>query len=902
MTDQSRADWARAKELLIQALDLTPGSRTAWLQRVCGDDQALQREVEALLRAHDEAGAFLESPALASREAAQVVVAATEPAAAPPARPSATLRFGAYRVLHELGRGGMGVVYLAARDDDRFEKLVAIKVISSVLVHPTWVERFDEERRILASLDHPNIARLIDAGTTDDGLPYVVMEYVEGEAIERYCATQRLTLRDRLRLFAVVCAAVQYSHRHLVVHRDIKTRNILVTPAGVPKLVDFGIAKLLQPGGIEGDATRTAFRVLTPESASPEQVRGEPVSVATDVYSLGVLLYRLLTGRSPYRGDMSTESGIARAICEEEPLRPSEAGEGRGDDEAPLGVDAGPRAWRELRGDLDLITLKALRKDPDRRYASVEQLEQDIERHLDRRPILAAPDAWLYRARKFTARHAVGVAAIAAVVVALVLGGTATWWQARRAERRFNDVRRLAGAVVGELYDAIADLPGSTAARKILVKRALEYLDRLAADGESDVALEEELADAYEKIGDVQGNPYSANLGDVAGARETYRKLLHVRQALHDRRPGDWPATEALSRAQQRIGDVDLAQGEYRDAVGAYRSAIGLVEQAGPELARGTGVAEQRARLYGRVGVALTWAGHRPEAMTALQRTIDIAAPLAGAAGASRSSRRALAMGHANLGDVFYFDGKADRALEHHQYAVEILRGLLAGTGLDVTPRRDVVMVLARVGADFMELQRYGDAVAASNEAIALQEQIVKADPQNVQFRFDLADMYGNLAGSYLKTGDQSRASSTIARALDTAADASARNPQYTAYRFNYSGLWINFSEIRMGQGDAAHAADGYRRALELLADPNVGARDPTRRSLTYADLGEALVHLARQEKSVARWREARDAFQHSVDDWNGLQAKGRLAPEQREKALAAAQGVAICDAALAGR
>ena len=296
-----------------------------------------------------------------------------------------------------------------------------------------------------------------------------------------------------------------------MVHRDIKARNILVTAEGAPKLLDFGIAKLIEPRGLEHAATRTAFRVLTPESASPEQVRGEPVTVSTDVYSLGVLLYRLITGTSPYRGDLTSDSSIVTAICEEDPRRPSAVA---------AGADQ-----RDVRGDVDLIVLKALNKDPARRYSSVDQFAQDIRRHLGRLPVLAAPDAWAYRARKFAARHRFGLGAAALVVVSLVGGVVATAWQAyrareagARADRRFNDVRRLANSFLFEFHDAIDDLPGSTKARQLVVQRATEYLDSSVEGIRERPTLDRELATSYEKVGDVQGLPNFANLGDTEGA------------------------------------------------------------------------------------------------------------------------------------------------------------------------------------------------------------------------------------------------------------------------------------------------------------------------------------------------------------------------------------------------
>jgi eukaryotic-like serine/threonine-protein kinase len=623
--DSSDSRWIRIKDLFAEAIALTPEARAESIARSCADDLSLRRELEALLEAHDQAGRFMERGVLAIPEAAQAVVDATHTAV--PARVLPT-RFGGYRIVRELGRGGMGVVYLGARDDESFDKLVAIKVISGDLVDPIVSGRFREERRILASLDHPDIARLLDAGTSEGGVPYVVMEYVEGDPIDVYCAARYLPVRERLALFGRVCAAVQYSHERLVVHRDIKARNILVTRDGAPKLLDFGIAKLLDPGGFDRHVTRTTFRALTPESASPEQVRGDPVTVSTDVYSLGVLLYRLLTGRSPYRGDMTTESGAARAICEEEPLRPSDA-------LGPLG--------RGLRGDLDLISLKALRKDPARRYSSVEQLSQDIARHLARLPVLARPDSVHYRATMFIRRHKAGVAAAALVVLSLAGGVIATAWQAHvarveraRADRRFADVRRLANSFLFEFHDAIERLPGSTKARELVVRRATEYLDSLSKESAHDASLERELAASYEKVGDVQGLPAAANLGDTDGALRSHLSALALRKALAAAAPSDPALQRELATTHAHLSRLLEQMKDLPAALDHGRRALTIAEALHAKKPGGEVERRSLAIAYQEVGQIMISLGDWSAALANVQRETTI---LEAVLAADRSSR-----------------------------------------------------------------------------------------------------------------------------------------------------------------------------------------------------------------------------------------------------------------------
>ncbi|HEX6184231.1 MAG TPA: protein kinase [Pyrinomonadaceae bacterium] len=411
-------EWKRVEELLDAALELEPRERRRFLEGACAGAPELRREVESLLACETKADGFLDAPALA--------FSADFFEGEGPADERAGQTFGPYRVIREIGRGGMGAVFLAERADGEFRQRVALKVVRRSFADTEPARRFRQERQILASLNHPNIARLLDGGVSADGEPFLAMEYVEGARIDAYADAHRLSTEERLRLFRQVCAAVQYAHQNLVIHRDLKPSNILVTADGVPKLLDFGIAKLLDADA-DGEHTVTQLGVMTPEYASPEQVRGESVTTASDVYSLGVVLYELLAGRRPYRVRGRKPDEVARAVCEQEPERPSAA--------VALG-EVPERLRRRLAGDLDNIVLMAMRKEPARRYASAAQLSEDIRRHVDGLPVIARKDTFKYRAAKFVRRNKAGVAAAALVALTLVGGVVAVAWQASVAKEQ----------------------------------------------------------------------------------------------------------------------------------------------------------------------------------------------------------------------------------------------------------------------------------------------------------------------------------------------------------------------------------------------------------------------------------------------------------------------------------
>jgi tetratricopeptide (TPR) repeat protein len=468
----------------------------------------------------------------------------------------------------------MGSIYLARREDE-FDKVVALKIIKRGMDTDDMLRRFRNERQILAHLDHPNIARLLDGGTTEDGLPYFVMEHVDGMCIDDYCDKHHLTINDRLKLFRQVCTAVNYAHQRLAIHRDIKPSNILVTVDGTPKLLDFGIAKLLIPNAT-GAETLTGMQLMTPEYASPEQARGDgTITTASDIYSLGVVLFELLTGESPYKFPSRRADEVARVICETYPERPSRV---NNPTTTPVINN------RQLRGDLDNILLMALRKDPARRYSSVEQFSEDIRRHLEGLPVIARADTLRYRTSKFIIRHRAASLAALLFAATLIAGIAATLYQAREAnreralaERRFSEVRQLANSVVFKYHDAIAALPGSTQVREMLVKDALQYLDNLARDSSGDRSLQRELALAYLKVGNVQGRVYEANLGNVKGAISSYRKALVLCEALAEAK-SDVQAQIDLRDAYQTLA-LTTANGGDPDAVLFIDKAIKLSEQ-----------------------------------------------------------------------------------------------------------------------------------------------------------------------------------------------------------------------------------------------------------------------------------------------------------------------------------
>ncbi len=563
-------------ELFARAMDLVGQERVRFLESVGTGDPALREELEALLTADGAAGTFLDAPHPAARVALAAYPAAPHAADAPGEDPLPGSQLGNYRILHRIGSGGMSTVYLAERLGGDFPMRVAVKLVKRGLDTDEILSRFFTERRLLASLDHENIARLIDGGVAPDGRPYLMMEYVEGEPIDRYATARNLSLRERLELFRTVCSAVTHAHRALIVHRDLKPGNILVTREGNVRLLDFGIAKVLDPEGApDGGHTATGARLMTPRYASPEQIRGEPTTTATDVYSLGVVLYELLTGRSPFRTDQPA-AALERDICDTPPVRPSTAVRSAApadDAGTPTRLTAADsqKLSRRLNGDLDVIVLKALRKEPARRYGSVEHLSEDIRRHVAGLPVLARPDTFVYRAGKYVRRNATLVAAGAIVAGLLVVFGVLmarqfdrTAAERDRANREADTARRTV-----EFLEGLFRVPDPDEARGRTIT-AREILERGSKRLETSFSDRPEVkARLLRTIGGVQ-----INLGLYEDARPNIEGAL----ALHRGAAVDDSLEYATSL--ESFANLRRVAGDATGALAAAEEALGIRERA----------------------------------------------------------------------------------------------------------------------------------------------------------------------------------------------------------------------------------------------------------------------------------------------------------------------------------
>jgi eukaryotic-like serine/threonine-protein kinase len=620
--------WAEIRQVFEGALERPAKDRAAYLRVLCARDEELRREVDSLLRSHEQSDEFLETPAA---HLSQIISRDDDISEYPQG-----YRVGPYQFERRIGRGGMGAVWLATRFDKEYNKEVAVKMVKRGMGSQEILRRFRTERQVLANLDHPNIARLIDGGSTPDGLPYLVMEYVEGIPIDQYCEQRKNSISDRLHLFRAVCSAVHYAHQNLVVHRDIKTGNILVTADGTPKLLDFGIAKLLGQDGSTLDLaqTRPEMRPMTLDYASPEQVRGEPITTATDVYSLGVLLFRLLTGKMPYGGNIRSQAAMQHAICEKEPLRPSSlvlADESTAVPEATQKMEAvtesrvkaRKRLRKKLAGDLDNIILMALRKEPHRRYLSVEQFSEDIGRYLDGRPVIARLDTPGYQLAKFLRRNAEGVAA--AVVIGAALISIA----------------------------AISQHSGSVAiAARQKAERTLQQTRH-------------ELIAAYSHAGD-------ANLA------------YGTAQLAYSLSPGDPQARRDLAEASRARGDLLGARGDHRAALGLYKDALTQYEALAITNPRDPGAQRDVMIAANMLGAMQLKVSDTPGALHSYTRALQITEGLAALEGSqiTPATREEVAAANRRMGEILLRNGARDAGLERLRKALEIYQQLAANSAV----------------------------------------------------------------------------------------------------------------------------------------------------------------------------------------------------------------------------
>jgi len=803
MTDSDR--WRKVEEIFNQAVDQPEAERDAWLRFACGDDEDLRFEVQSLLESdRAAAGAFV-----GSKVERAVIQLGTE------IQPDvAGRRFGPYRLIRELGRGGMGAVYLAVRDDEQYESEVAIKLVRPGLDTDFILRRFRRERQILARLQHPNIARLLDGGTSSDGTPYFVMEYIQGSWITKYATEHDLTVEERLRLFLPVCAAVEHAHRNFIVHRDLKPGNILIDLSGTPKLLDFGVSKLLIAGERDSSDTQSVG-MMTPDYASPEQILANPVTILSDVYSLGAVLYELLSLARPHQIDKCTPLALERAICLHDAIPPSAA------------VQNDPALSRRLKGDLDNIVLRALQTLPERRYASVEQMAEDIRRHLDYRPVLARPDSLAYRAKKFVRRNRLAVT-LSTLVAASLLGGAAVGMrQASIARERFNDVRKLATTFLFDVETAARQLPGALPVRQLITRTGLEYLANLSRSSGNDWALKRELATAYIRIGEIQGGANTSNLGDEAGALESFRHAQGLLDAVLQHSPRDRQAAldrmtvaHSLSNVHRQMGNVALSTEATED--GLRRADALLAQSPGdPEIAQFAGVFHlDLARMRQQ-------SGDLGRAVKELGDGIRLLEQVSAARPGEYETRTNIAASHARMGAIQAELGHRQQALESYRAALSVREEVSRNAPNDVYALHELMLAYSHVGNTLGNpaYDNFGDEAGARVSYGKMEEaacRLREADPNDVRAMSD----YGIalLRVGIVSPPDQKK--SIFEKSNDLLQRASAKSPMDKPTRTHQIWVQLELGDVALTAGDHAAAARFY--ALAIRTAETGGLMDST--------------------------------------------------------------------------
>jgi eukaryotic-like serine/threonine-protein kinase len=806
VTAPSPERWQEISPHLDHALSLAEDERAAWLESLRGEKPDLADILQMLLEQHR---------ALAQEHFLECLPAQLANKSSLPGQ-----TIGAYRLISPIGQGGMGSVWLAERSDGRFERRVAVKFLRCAVTPHGGAERFKREGRILGQFSHPHIAELIDAGLTPNGEPYLVLEHVEGQQIDQYCDRRMLDVVARIKLFLDVLSAVAQAHANLIVHRDLKPSNVLVRNDGQVKLLDFGIAKLLADEGNPAAATQLTLEsggALTPQFAAPEQVTGGTVTTATDVYTLGVLLYLLLTGQHPAGRGLHSPADLVKAIAETEPPRASAA---------IASVDAKSVAEkravtpdklrRQLRGDLETIVAKALKKNPRERYASVTTFAEDLRRYLSDEPINARPDTVAYRAAKFIRRNRFSFVAAMLALAAITAGSGVAIYQGRIAQRRFQEVRKLAHTFVFDLHDEIAKLEGSTKAREMMVRTGLEYLDNLARNAGGDLELQKEIAAGYMRIGDAEGFPTKPNLGRMADALASYQKAGEIYRRIAAKNATYLP---------------DLAR-YYMDYAGLVRFTY--------DRKQARELSESAIEAFDRIR------SHQP-----LDGELEVSYTKA----------------WCTLGDL-------DEDMAHYRKAYEEFSrcGELARSRLNGTKDRQALSWLAladeRIGSAAQELGFLGEALRAFDEDESLLSELRLAEPQNpaIHRRQALvhdyrAEVYGSdLIPSY---GDQAGGLESARQYLVAAEEMVHSDPANTSAQFSraVATYWVSFY-LRQSDSKAAvrMARDSVRMFDAILSSGRHDYLVTSRRVRAFLRLGEAQLKTGRVTEARATAQAALNA------------------------------------------
>jgi len=907
--------WQKIKAIFNEAVELDSAECEAFLKDQTDADAEILTEVRKLLAAEKENN-FAEPVANLSNlwqdEKAEDFLGK---------------EIGDYKILREIGRGGMGIVFEAVREKDDFSQTVALKLLKRGMDSDAMLRRFRHERQILASLEHPNIAHLLDGGRTTDGLPFFAMEFVKGEPLDEYCDEKNLTTHERLRLFLQICAAVQFAHSRLVVHRDLKPTNILVTENGTVKLLDFGIAKILSTENELQNQTVTSLGMMTPQYASPEQIRGEIVSTSSDIYSLGLILYELLTGASAYSFPNNRADEMAKVICEIEPLRPSSVvsgqhpaiGETTKDNEQQTknnGQITNPKSKiqnpKSLKGDLDNIILKSLRKEPSRRYASVEQFAGDISRHLEGLPVIARADTFSYRFEKFVSRNRVSVVAGILVFLTLIGGISATSWQAVRAERerklaeqRFGEVRQLANNIVFKYYDEVEKLPNSTKVREMLVADSLNYFDSLAKDANADDALKSELARAFIRIGKVQGRAYFSNLGDISGAIENYRKGINLLEPLAAK-AGDLKLQSALINAYSELANALRRQGNSAESETILRKALSLNEillQSNPEDAA---LSFRLAANYIFLGDSLPVGKGADENIAAYQKSMNVSDKVLQrdanhirlnnifAAAADRVATNLLVLAKSAVEDENSALAKElwQEAAPIVRRNIEISQKLVALQPEENVNKKILDAANANYGIFLFESGEYAEALKIQLDTVNSFRKDAEKDAENFEQKLLLASVEATLGATYSRLGDLKNSELIYHHALRLFDEIAAHDAQNFEYLKKRCDAEFSYADELFLRGEIENARKMYEKAflkIEKTAHEKDFAYGESLRGLYLEKLGNCDLAIGKKaNQTAAKTREsikkALVSYQEAAELWKKHNAQSISGVQQNFK------------------
>ena len=856
-------EWLKINELFHQVVDLSANEREELL---VGQNDFVRSEVSELIASHENVDNFIAESAVVELGLHGKSLVGSQ--------------IGNYKLLEIIGAGGMGTVFRAEKNG--FGKNFAVKLIKRGMDTDAILRRFQLEWQILSQLEHPNISRLLDVGTTDDGLPYFVMEYVEGLPILKFCDVNRLDIRERLKFFRSICSAVSYAHQNLIVHRDLKPSNILMTNDGTPKLLDFGIAKFINIEGFENTATATQGRIFTPEYASPEQLSGLRITTASDVFSLGVVLYELLSGQRPFQSKSRNYQEITNAVLTEEPIRPSsvvsrkwsameKTSENKGETENEIPTPkSGIQNPKSLEGDLDNIILKSLRKESDRRYQSVQEFSDDIRYYLAGLPVSATADSTFYRFSKFVVRHK--NAAFLSSLIALVIfsiSGIAVWQgflamrERERAEKRFEQVRKLAHIVLFEYHDGIAQLPGATAMREKMVKDSLEFLDNLLAESIDNIELQRETVAAYRKVGDIQGASDTGNIGETENSLASYQKAFVLQEKIVEWNSESIEDQITLGNLNLDIGLQQRSTGDLQTAEKSFQNALKIFSNLPIDLKTQSAL----ANTLWNIASLQTAQNNLDSSLEYYQKALEIYQQLAIDEPSNKRHLRNIALTNKNIGSVLQLRGENEKALQHFQKSLAIDLENEKNNPHDVSAGLDLSFTYGTIGSALRDAKNFQGSVENYQKAIDIREKIFNADNKNAFAENALARGYQELGETFLAqqkfvgAEEMFYQSQTIYQKMS---DADAENYDKKAWVAENLALlgYVNGSNQNLNK-----ATDYYAKSLEIYADLSKQGKLSTlnqrRFASVYLDYGEILLKNKQSAKALEKLQKAQELMEN---------------------------------------